>query len=101
MGSMVPLQGSETLLADNPRIRFGLIGEGQQSPLIGEFLRTHPHVRLCRRLLSAPELVTEIGCAEAARTLHEQELSGAAPAQGLMALLSADIQDTPAPQSGR
>lgn len=68
MGSMVPLQGIETLLAaiallaDDPRIRFVFIGDGQQSPLLEEFLHTHPHARLCwhRRLLSTPELITEI-----------------------------------------
>lgn len=72
VGSMVPLQGVDTLidsmkiLTDQSRIRFVFIGDGQDSPLVEQFLADNPGHQLTwhRGLLDTQALMKAIASAD-------------------------------------
>jgi glycosyltransferase involved in cell wall biosynthesis len=71
IGTFVPLHGVECILAaaddlhDRPDIRFRIIGDGQMSPLLEEFVRRHQHsLSWIRSWQSSAALAEEIAKAD-------------------------------------
>lgn len=68
VGSMVPLQGINTilgcarLLQEEPNIHFLIVGDGQQGHLVDDYVRSHPsgNITWLDRMLSTEQLVEEI-----------------------------------------